>query len=156
MSTPTIMVQMAEPKWTAAALELACQQAASTGAEVALVELLHADAIHWLCCEADEYVFSESEREDLNHYREIAARHQVPMSVRVMKYDTLEQGIVEAADRVNADTVFVTLPPSVLSFLHNRQVKHLSHLLEEHNHHLITFRQPEVTEGWKPEVEILS
>lgn len=151
MTTPTVMVQMADTKWTKAAVEVACQKALIIGAELALVEMIACECLNWQGIEPDEYVFSESELDDIELYKSIAKVYGVPVSVHVFKYDSLADAIARAADELNADAVFVTLPSTLIPFLRERQILHLSHLLEEHHHHLYSIEQPAVTSDWTPE-----
>lgn len=138
MLQPTVMVQMADVRWTTAAVEVAARRAKEIGASVALVELIAAERLTWQGIEASEYQFSSSERENIKGYRAIAARYGVPVSVHVVKYESLTDAIAQAADDLDAESVFVTLPHTLIPFLHERQVLQLNHLLEEHYHHLFT------------------
>lgn len=151
MSLQQILVQMADEKWTTAALTVAIEKAGQSGGEIALVEFLPADALNWHGLEASEYEYSESEREEIQKFQRMAREAGVKLTLHCYKTDSLEGTIVRAADTLQADTVFATVPHSALPFLHDRPIKHLSHVLEEHHHHLFTVDQPAVTSGWKPE-----
>jgi hypothetical protein len=113
--------------------------------------MIACECLNWQGIEPEEYVFSESELSDIAVYRATAERYGVPVSVHVYKYDSLAEAIARAADELNSDAVFVTLPPTLIPFLHERQVLHLSHLLEEHHHHLYHVDPPAVSSGWTPE-----
>jgi hypothetical protein len=156
MSRSTIMVQMAETKWTTSALEVAAAKARETGAEVVLAYLIPCECLKWGGLAVEEHVFSESERDDLQTYQAIATRYGVRLSVRKFEYENLEAGLIAAADVLSADEVFAPVPHSALPFLSDRQARHLSHALEAHRHHLYTVDQPAVTVGWKPEAHIVS
>jgi hypothetical protein len=150
MSLTRILVQMADEKWTTAALTVALEKA-QPGGEIALVEFLPADALNWHGLDCDEYEFSESEREEIQKFQAMAQAAGVKLTTHCYKTDSLEKTIVRAADTLDADAVFATVPHSALPFLHDRPIKHLSHVLEAHHHHLFTVDQPAVTSGWTPE-----
>lgn len=138
MLKPTVMVQMADVCWTKAAVEVAARRAKEIGAEIALVEMIAAERLAWQGIEAKDYQFSPSERDNIKAYRAIAAHYGVSVSVHVYKYESLTQAIAHAADDLDAESVFVTLPHTLIPFMHERQVLQLNHLLEEHYHHLFT------------------
>ncbi|MBE2269850.1 MAG: hypothetical protein IAE80_16555 [Anaerolinea sp.] len=148
MFKPTVMVQMADVRWTTTAVEIAAKRAQEIGAELALVEMIASECLNWQGIEPDEYQFSPTEREDIKHYRGIARKYGVPVSVHVYKYDSLSECIAQAADELDAESVFVTLPHTLIPFLHERQVLHLSHLLEDHYHHLFTLDVPPTEPAW--------
>jgi hypothetical protein len=150
MNTSIIMVQMADTKWTAAALEVACKQAQANNAEIALVKMLPANYLNWLGVEANEYRFTDSECEDIQTYHAIADKNGVAISTHVCKYDLLDEGLAEAADKVNADVVFAEIHDGSIPLTHKLHVKHLQQCLEEHHHHLFTVEQPAVTANWTP------
>ena len=138
MLQPTVMVQMADVRWTTAAVEVAARRAKEIGAEIALVEMIACERLNWQGIEAHDYQFSSSERENIKAYKAIAARYGVPVSVHVCRYESLTEAIAQAADELDAESVFVTLPHTLIPFVHERQVLQLNHLLEEHYHHLFT------------------
>lgn len=150
------MVQMADTKWTTSALEVAAAKARETGAEVVLAYLIPCECLKWGGLVVEEHVFSESERDDLQTYQSIANRYGVMLSVRKFEYENLEAGLVAAADALNADEVFAPTPHDALPFLSDRQMRHLSHTLEAHRHHLYTLDQPAVTTGWTPQAHTVT
>lgn len=139
MNTPVIMVQMDDHKWTLAALEMACAEAATRRAEVVLVLLLPKSHVTLANIDVEHYAFSDTEREELEAYAAIAARYGVSLTGRVFEYSELDAGITAAADALNADTVFAHIPGDMLPFIHRRHIHHLEETLEAHQHHLRTF-----------------
>ncbi|MBL8132706.1 MAG: hypothetical protein JNL42_12675 [Anaerolineae bacterium] len=154
-----IMVHMADTKWTTGAIRAACafaQGHAELGKWVALVRMLPSDMLHWTGDEAKDYHFTESEQEDIAHYRAIAEEHGLRMTVHAFEYNEhrFDEGVVNIADALDIQDVLVEIEPSILPFLHSRHIRHLGHLLETHHHHLLTMdHQPAVDADWKPEVE---
>ena len=142
MSTSTIMVQMADTRWTWAAMYEACAQARKLGAEVALVKLLPLEFLAWMGGEDGTYTFTDSESEDIRNYEAIAQENGVETSVHVFPYTRFDQGVVDAADKLNADTVFVELHDAPFKFLHTRHIHKLEHDLAAHRHHLRAYDVP--------------
>jgi hypothetical protein len=152
MNAPIVLVQMADTKWTTAAVEAACEHARENNGEVVLAKMLPANYLNWLGMEAIEYQFTESDCDDIVVYEEIARRCGVPVRTMVVKYENLEDGLANAADETNAEAVIAHVPGSPIPFLHNRPVQRLDTLLEAHRHHLYTVEQPAAPVNWKPEV----
>ena len=134
MAATTILVQMEARPWTWEALSQACAEADATGARIVLVKLVPDSYLAWLCDDCDAYCFSEAETADIVDYQTLAADYGVPLSVRVFQYHNLEEGIVKAADELKANTVFATMPPSPVPFMHDAPLRHLEHRLHEHDH----------------------
>lgn len=145
MNTRVLMVQMEDHKWTTAALHEACQEAQKSSAKVALALLLPQS--HCILANIDpaHYIFSETERDELTAYRAIAANYGVNLEVHVFAYNKLREGILEAADALQADTVWTHLPGAFLPMEHDRQVHQLENMLESHRHHLRNFEPPVVS-----------
>lgn len=153
MNGATILVQMADTKWTAAAVEAAAKQARERKGEVVLARMLSADCLNWLGMEAEDYHLSESECDDLQRYEDIGRRYGVPVRLIVRKYEHLEEELARAADSVGADEVIAHLPTSPLPFMHHAPEHHLDELLEERHHHLYTVEQPAAPVNWEPEAK---
>lgn len=153
MNKPTVLVQVADTKWTVAAVEAACKHAREEGGQVVLAKMLPANYLNWLGIEASEYRLTESDCDDILIYEGIAGRYGVPISTKVFKYENLEDGIADAADEVNADTVIAHVPGSPIPFLHHLPERHLDELLEAHQHHLYTVEQPAAPVDWIPEAK---
>jgi nucleotide-binding universal stress UspA family protein len=142
MDAPVIMVQMDDHKWTLAALEMACAEAATRRASVVLALLLPQSHITLANVDLEHYAFSETECEEIEAYAAIAGRCGVPLTTRVFAYSDLDTGLNDVADVLHADTVFAHIPGDLLPFIHRRHIRHLEHDLESHHHHLRTFELP--------------
>ncbi len=142
MSTPVIMVRMDDHTWTANAMRAACLEARRLGGRVALALMLPKTQTTLAGITPERYEFTPTEQEELAVYRAIASEIGVEMSVHVFEYETLERGVVDAADALSAEIVYIHLPPSLLPFQHELQVRHLEKALEEHQHHLRDFDSP--------------
>jgi nucleotide-binding universal stress UspA family protein len=139
MNAPVIMVQMDDHKWTLAALEMACAEAATRRASVVLALLLPKSHVTLANIDVEHYAFSETECDELELYAAIAGRYGVPLTTRVFEYRDLDAGIAAAADALHADTVFAHIPGDLLPFIHHRHLRHLEQTLEARQHQLRTF-----------------
>ncbi len=143
----TIIVQLADTRWTTAAVEAACQIARDSKATLALVLLLSRETLNWKGIDANEYEFTDSEQDDLNTYQRIAATYGVPTNVHSFAYTDLAQTLATVADLLHADNVIAPVAEGTIPFVGGRAVRHLSHVLESHHHHLLTVNQPAVNNG---------
>jgi nucleotide-binding universal stress UspA family protein len=150
-----ILVHMADTKWTTMAVRAACSMAQAQGASVVLVRMLPAGNLNWLGMNADEYRFSESEREDLAAYQAIAAEHGLSLTSAVYKYDDLAEGFARAADELGADAVIAREMVNGHGLIHrsSAETEHMDHLLEAHHHHLYVVNAPACCDkDWTPSV----
>ncbi len=139
MNAPVMMVQMDDHKWTLAALELACKDASARGGSVVLALLLPQSHVTLANIDVEHYNFSETECEELEAYAAIAGRHGVALTTRVFAYSDFDAAVNEAADALDADTVYAHIPGDLLPFAHRRHIRRLEHDLEANHHHLRTF-----------------
>jgi hypothetical protein len=116
MSTQTFMVQIADRQWTLDSLHRACRLARETNAEIALVKMVPVQHIGWLGTEFGNMNFTSREQSELRDYEATLEDYDVPYSSHVFQYATLAEAISEAADYVDAQIVFATLPKSIIPF----------------------------------------
>lgn len=145
MNMPTLMVQMDDHKWTLNALREACSQARTRGAQVVLALMLPQRHVVFGNINVDRYSFTDAECEDLRDYNMVAEQYGVPLMTRVFEYNDLEQGISEAADALNAETVYVRLPGALLAVTQHGHERHLEQVLEAHKHNLRLLETPIVS-----------
>lgn len=134
MAPATILVQLESSTWTRVALTKACEEARQKNIGVTLVKLLPDTFLAWLCDDPDTYCFSEAETADIGRYEALAAEYGVPLTIRVFQYHDLEQGILRAADELNAVSVYAVVPPSVVPFQHDLPLLNLAFQLHSRNH----------------------
>jgi hypothetical protein len=134
-----VLVHMAETKWTISALACACEQARREQGEVILLKLLPANFLDWRGWKASEYLFSESEREDIAAYQALARQYGVPLRVHVMRATDEEQAIAAAAEQFDAASVYAAMPVHAL--------RHLARDLELHQHQVYGVQQPAAAVG---------
>lgn len=146
----TLLVHMAETKWTKATMRLAAQQAHEQGAQIVLAKMLPASYLNWQGLEEDEYRFTDSDCDDIYAYEAIAREHGVSVQARAFKYQTLEEGITRAAHIVHADAVFASLHEGALPFLHEESAERLETLLQPEHCTLYVVEQPAAAANWMP------
>jgi nucleotide-binding universal stress UspA family protein len=140
----TVLVQMADTKWTTAAVQAAVDVAREQQADITLVKMLPASYLNWQGMDARDYRFTDADCEDLYAYEAIARSANVNVQTAVYKYDDLGDGLNQAADELGAETVIATTP-------HHRDLAQLDHSLEAHHHHLYTVEQPAACcSNWQP------
>ena len=146
-----LLVQLAETRWTTDALQVALDHA-GPNSRIVLALMLHDSFLNWQGATADEYRLSETEQEEVAAFRAQAEARGVPLEVRTFAYHDMADGLAQAADSVQADVVLATLPADAIPFYHDREMRHLDHLLNAHQHHLYLVEEPAVHgEDWHPE-----
>lgn len=137
----TFMVQMAKPRWTEAALHLACAMARTSGADIVLLRLIQPQHYSWLGTSFGMELSAEDSAQ-LWHYKAIASSYGVELRVQPMQYVTLIGAMVEAAETCGAQAVFACIPESILPVWHQYQVWDLRRQLEQRGCALHTLDQP--------------
>jgi hypothetical protein len=147
----TLLVQLAETRWTTDALQVALDHA-GPDSRIVLALMLHDSFLAWQGATPDEYHLSDTEQEEVAAFQAQASAHGVPLEVRAFGYHDLAEGLAKAADSVQADIVLATLPAAAIPFYHDREMRHLDHLLNAHQHHLYLVEEPAAHgEDWRPE-----
>lgn len=147
----TLLVQMADERWTADALRVALDHA-TPGSRIVLALMLHDQFLDWKGAQPEEYQLSETEQAEIAALRAQAQAQHVPLEFRVFGYHDLAGGLASAADAVNADVVLASVPADAIPFFHDREMRHLDHLLNAHDHHLYAVEEPAVhDETWHPD-----
>lgn len=134
MGLPTILVQMNGQAWTREALTQACSEAKTSGARIVLVRMIPGKHVGWAATGSGSYAFTKAEENDIQAYKQLAAEHGVPLTVRIFEYRKLEQGILKAADELEAESVYALVPPSPIPLRRDAPLRHLEHELQEHHH----------------------
>lgn len=150
----TILVQMADSKWTKSAISAACDLARESGAEIVLARMLSASFLNWRGMTVDEYMFTDAECEDIYAYEEIARKANVPIRSMIFEYHDLADGLAKAAAAVDADKVIAQMPHETLPIGESLELKYMERLMAARRQQLYTVKQPAAkTAGWKPQVE---
>jgi hypothetical protein len=134
----SILVQMAEARWTEEALHLACAMARNTHSEIVLLRMIETQYLSWLGTSFGAETFSPEESDRIWEYKAIAKRYGVEFSVEPMRWVSYVEAMVEASDQLNAEVVFAHLPESRLPFMRKFQIWDLRRQLAQHHRTLYT------------------
>jgi hypothetical protein len=150
----TIMVQIGEPKWTLAALHLACAVARTNGHELILVKMIPVSHVGWLGTEFGYRNFTETDRRLLKEYGATAEDYGIASSVELYQYVILSDAIVDAAEYVNARFIFATLPQYKLPFWRRFLLWRLHSKLKRQGRLLYVLDEPLLEETWVPHIVV--
>ena len=149
MRLQTIMVQIADCRWTLEVVHYACLLAHKTNAAIALVKMVPVQHLSWLGTPLGLRQFTEQDRVDLCCYAGTVENESIQYSVVVFQYVTLARAIAEAADYVEAQVVFATLPHSPVPGWYKLQSWSLRRRLAHHQRLLIDREWMRVHSGYK-------
>jgi hypothetical protein len=141
MSKQSIMVQIADRQWTLEALHRACPLALEKHASITLMKMLPVQHLSWLGTEFGAMSFTDRDRALMRDYEATIEDYGVPFSSDTFQYATLADAIVQAADYVEADIVFATLPNSIIPYWRRFQLWRLRKSLARHGLELIELDQ---------------
>ncbi len=122
MSANRIMVQTGEYRATLEAVHLAAAMARDQRAQLVLFEMIAVSQPAWLGTELGNVGRTERSRREMASYRAVAEEYGVPVTLQPFQYVTLLGAIVDAADFVDARSVFAVLPEASLPFWHRFRV----------------------------------
>ena len=111
---PAIMVQAANREWTMAALHCACLLARNMSARIKLVKMIPVQHPSWVGTEWGYLDFTKQEQADFEEYQATLEDYGVEYTPVLFQYLTLAEGIAEAADYVDAQIVYATIPESII------------------------------------------
>ena len=134
-----IMVQIADLEWTREALHRACILAREKRAEIVLLKMLPVQHTSWLGTEFGAMDLSERARSEIYDYAATAEDYGVQCSAQVFQYITLAEALSEAAEYVEADIVFATLPRTLIPYWREFQLRNLRNRLTRQKRLLIEF-----------------
>ncbi|MBK8048258.1 MAG: universal stress protein [Anaerolineales bacterium] len=137
---PTIMVQLADRLWTEEAVHAACQLARASGAEVTLLSMARVQQIGLLGTPLGDRKFPREEQTNLLSYLQIIAQAGVPCTVKRFQYISIGGAIAEAAEWVDADVVFASLPHRILPLQRRLELANLRRALARQGRKLIDFQ----------------
>lgn len=134
----TIMVQMGEKQWTAQAVHIAAAIARSRGAPIHLVRLMPVRHLSLLGTAWGNTDFTQGEYADVTDYCKTAEDYGVNLCLSQMQYHTLHDAIAEAAEHLNTDLVFATLPAMRIGLWRKYLLRQLTRRLEQQQRTLFT------------------
>ena len=152
----TIMVQMTDYRQTLATLHFACAMALNVKARITLVKMLPAQYAGWLGTEWGSWSFTDQDHAEMKDYQATAEDYGVEVSGEIFQYLTLMEAISDAADYVDAQFVFATLPGSVIPFWRKFQVWALRKRLAQHGRQLFLSDQDHTRQTQVPSLLVSS
>jgi hypothetical protein len=131
-----IMVQINGRRWTLEALHCACLLARRISAKIALVKMIPDQYYSSIGIDLGFLNFSEQDRSELSDYQATIEDYGVEYSIHFYYYVTLAWAIGQAAEHVNAQIVFATLPRSITPFWRSFQLQGLRRYLSRQQREL--------------------
>ncbi len=138
----TILVQMADARWTEQALHLACAVTRSTHAGVTLLRLIPVQHYSWLGTPFGYPGLSSEESARIWKYKGVAEKYGAELTLEQMQSISLVGALCDAADLLDAQAVFASIPDSIIPFWRKYLVWELRRLLAQHQRTLYTFDHP--------------
>jgi hypothetical protein len=150
----TILVQMAEEKWTMEAMHLACALAHSTGAQVALLRLVQVQHPSYLGTSFGDKPPDKAEYQRLKEYAATAEDYGAELIVYWMQCISSLDAMVQAAENLDATIVFARVKPTWLTFWHKFQVWNLKRMLMTNRRQVFTLDEPTSSMEWTPSITV--
>ena len=145
----TIMVQVTDHAQTLAALHLACALARSNQQRIVLLKLIPAPYPGWLGTEWGYMNFTDKDQQALKGYEKVVESYGIDVTTCPMQVVSSLEGIIYAANSVDAQIVFARLSHSLIPFWHAWQTRILQRSLEKHQRQLYTLEYQDTPPGWK-------
>ncbi len=152
----TIMVQVTDHQQTLATLHFACAMALNIKARIVLVKMLPAQYPGWLGTEMGSWNFTGQDQSALNDYQATAEDYGVEVTGQIFQYLTMPEAIADAADYVDAQFVFATIPSSAVPFLRKFKVWALRKRLSQHGRQLLLSDQNQTSQTQVPSLLVSS
>lgn len=148
----TILVQLSTPHWTRQAVHLACAMARSQHSEVKLLRLVPVGNPGYLGTWLGYKDPPRRQQEEICEYAATAEDYAVPITLCEMQCLAPLEAIAAAADQVDAEAVFVHVPPSRLPGWQKLRIWWLRAKLAAHFRQLYTLTEtlpvaPELSEA---------
>ncbi len=140
MSTqPVIMVQVADGAWTLEAVKRASEVARRQSAEIVLINLVQVQHLGWLGTDFGYISLSHEVQAAISAYERMLEDEGVRFRSEIFQYVTLTDAIVQAAEQVNANIVFATVPKSIIPFWQRFQLEKVRYQLAEAGRALVEY-----------------
>jgi hypothetical protein len=145
----TIMVQVTDQTQTLAALHFACALARSNQGRIVLLKLIPVSQPGWLGTEWGYMNFTDKDQQALKGYEKVVVSHGIDVKACLLQVMSTRDGIISAADSVDAQIVFAQLSHSIIPFWHAWQTRILRRSLEQHQRHLYMLDYQGSPPDWK-------
>lgn len=141
----TILVHMANLKWTTQALHLACALARNDQARVVLLRLIEVQHVRTLGTDYANVPFTPQEYTNLVEYNATAEDYGVDISVAQIQCAYPLEAVINAAQQLNADMVFVHVPDSRIPLLKKLRLWQLERMFAKTQRQFYTLETPHNT-----------
>jgi hypothetical protein len=152
----TILVQMSDRRWTMPALHLACALARDTDADIILLRLMHVEHAAYLGTQFGYHTPTPQERDDIAEYKATAEDYGTLLTIQLMQCLSPLEGLVDAANQLDADAVFAYVPKSWIPYWQTLQKWILQHRLSTANRQIFMLDQPDPNKGRLPTITVRS
>jgi hypothetical protein len=106
----TVLVQIADVKWTIQALHLACAVARHDGMSVVLLRLIRVTTPSLLGSALNVPPLTDAEESAIMEYMRVAEAYGVEIELQPMHYESLSDAVAQAARELKAGAIFARLP----------------------------------------------
>lgn len=151
MGVPSIVVCVADHRWTLDALHLASALARDTRLPIHLVQFIQVDHPLQLGTDYGYAHFSRQAQALMREYQATLEDYGVPFDTGLYQYVTLSGGIVDVVEQCSAQAVFASLPAGVVPWWNRLQRWTLRRRLQRRNCALFTLDTPLDTLIWLPQ-----
>lgn len=150
----SILVQMAEERWTMQAMHLACALARNTGGKVVLLRLIPVRNPGLLGASIGDWSPTEGEYQRIKEYAATAEDYDVQLILQPMQYLNLLDAVVDAAEELDTVVVFAQVMPSRIPYWQRFQAWNLERRLRLQRRQLFTLEQPVGSIEWTPSITV--
>lgn len=150
-----ILVQMSEKLWTMQAVHLACALARNNGAKVILLRLAPVQHLSYLGTPFGDAPLSSQEYDDLKEYAVTAEDYGVELTLQPMQCYSAFDALVDAAEQIDADTVFARVPPSRFPYWQRFQAWQLERRFSAVHRQLFTLNKSNRSGSQLPTITII-
>lgn len=114
MNTSTILVQIADQKWTLETLQAACVLAQKTEAQIILVQMVPVQHAPWLGSDWGLMSLNPQAVSTFARYQTFIEEHGVEGVPMLFQYSTWMEGTLQLVESANPSIIFVRAPESAL------------------------------------------
>jgi hypothetical protein len=148
----TILVQMADQRWTSDAVRAACALASNTAARVVVLHLMPVNHIRYLGTDLAITPPDKHQFQQIEAYVAIADEYGVELNVRRMQSVSASDALAQAAEYLDADVVFANVANSRVPVWGKVRSWMFQHQLGERQ--LFTLDQPAAVSARTPSIKL--
>jgi hypothetical protein len=154
MNVSRLMIVMGEPKWTLAALHLACVMPRSDQAELLLLKMVPVQHPLLLGTPGSSLGFTADDAQALENMAATAEDYGVLLTIRRCQYANYWNAVVDAAEQLRATSVLVYIPPSPIPYWQSLRHRWLVRQLARQSQLLLTLDDLTPSLTWTPAITL--